>query len=73
MENPEQYGFVPKQEQDPAQIAMKHWGVDLNDDHAVLQKLQEMQGKMPDVADLSNLWQKLQEERDEKKEVKKAA
>lgn len=73
MVNPEQGGFVPEQEQDPAELAMKRWGVDLNDDRAVLSKLQSMGGKMPDVADLSNLWSDLQEQKEQRKGMKKAA
>ena len=57
MGNPEQGGFVPEQEKDLAKIAKERWDVDINDDDAVYDKIINMQGKMPDVADLPNLWQ----------------
>lgn len=68
-------GFVPGQKQDFVKVARERWDVDLNDDRAVLNKLQSFQGKMPDVADLSNLWLDLQKQKEkkEKDEVEKAA
>lgn len=61
MQNPEVGGFVPEIKQNPLEQAQERWSVDLNDDRAVLTKLAELQGKMPDVADLGNLWRDHQE------------
>ena len=36
--------------------AMERWGVDLADTASVRNKITELKGKMPDVADLDNLW-----------------
>ena len=73
MGNEERGWFVPKEVQDPTTIAMERLGVNLGDDRAVLSKLQSLQGKMPDVSDLSNLWQDLQEQKDKRERLKKAA
>lgn len=53
-------GFDPSTEQNPLEIAQKRFGVDLKDNQAVLDKLTKLGGKMPDVNDLSNLWQDYQ-------------
>lgn len=65
----EKIGFDPKGKQNPSEVAQERWGVDLDNDNEVRQKLAELQGKMPDVADLSNLWQDHQERKKEKKKV----
>ena len=72
MGNPDVGGFVPENERSPLEVAQERWGVDLNDDRATLNKLTELQGKMPDVADLSNLWQDYQQQKD-KGEMREAA
>lgn len=61
MGNVEGSGFVSDTERDPLEIARARWGVNLADDHATLKKLHALQGQMPDVADLSNLWQEYQQ------------
>ncbi len=48
---------------DPAMQAEQRWGVDLSNDHEVMAKIVELGGQMPDVADLGNLWQELQEQK----------
>jgi len=40
--------------------ANSRWGVDLTNDRAVLSKMVSFQGRMPDVADLSNMWRDYQ-------------
>ncbi|MDO8622118.1 MAG: hypothetical protein Q7R80_02710 [bacterium] len=45
-----------RDERSPLEIARERWNIDLDDDHATLNQLVEFQGKMPDVADLGNLW-----------------
>lgn len=67
MNRVERGGFVPEEEQSPLEIAQKQFGVDLNDNQAVLDKLTSLKGKLPDVADLSNLWQDYQERSERKK------
>jgi len=53
-------GSVPGAEQNQLEIAQKRFGVDLNDDNAVLDTMGKLKGKMPDIMDLSNLWQDYQ-------------
>ncbi len=47
---------APETGKSPLEVAHERWGVDLNDDRAILIKLQQLRGKMPDVVDLANLW-----------------
>lgn len=56
-------GPVQETGQGPLEIAKKQFGVDLNDDHAVLERLIRLGGKMPDVMDLSNLYQDYQKQK----------
>ena len=56
---------LPEVPENLAEIAMERWNVDLNDDRAVLAKIQSMGGKMPDVADLSNMWGDFQEQKNQ--------
>ena len=61
-------------ESDIVAEVQKRFGVDVRDDRAVLGKLNELQGKMPDVAELSNLWSEYQEQqKNDQMEIKKAA
>lgn len=42
--------------------ARQRWGIEnLDDTFTVLQKLTQLGGKMPDMADLGNLWRSYQE------------
>lgn len=56
--------FAPDSERNPLEEAMERWGVDLNDDHAVLLKMREIQTDTEEVAALSNLWGAYQEVKD---------
>jgi hypothetical protein len=40
---------------------MQRWNVNIDNDRDVLAKLAGLAGKMPDVMDLSELWQKHQQ------------
>lgn len=72
MRNPDAFEFAPKAERSPLEVAQERFGVDLRNDHATLGKLQELQGKMPDVVDLSNLWQDYQKQKGQG-DIEKAA
>jgi len=56
---------APATENNPLEVAKQRWGVDLANDQATLKKIAELQGKMPDIADLSNLWQDYQNKKGE--------
>ncbi|MBI4449918.1 hypothetical protein HY634_02580 [Candidatus Uhrbacteria bacterium] len=56
MGNPGVGEFMRRDERSPLEIARERWGIDLNDDRATLNALVGLQGRMPDVADLGNLW-----------------
>jgi len=40
----------------PVEEAKQRFNVDITNDREVMKKMNLLQGKMPDVADLSNLW-----------------
>ena len=65
-------GFNPESENSPLEVAKRRFGVDLNDDRATMGKIVELQGKMPEVADLGNLWRDYQGQKDQG-EMEKAA
>lgn len=64
MANSMERGFSPEMEQDPVEMAKTRWGVDLNDDEAVLAKLRELQTNTMEVSALSNLWQDYKNSKD---------
>ena len=67
-------GFNLENEQSLSEKVQERWNVDLNNDPAVLSKIVELQGKMPDTAELSNFWKDYQQQKEkDENNMKKVA